>query len=127
MPSGQGVDKPRRENDSGRMVPRERWTPTTAITGPMGAVTAQVGPNDRGTAMAAWAGPQGHHAEVTSDVYSGGQGPYSGMEHNRYVAGPFRTPLRAQVAAESLANRVESGAGYDQYQNDSWTEHRGRR
>ena len=104
------------------------WRPTTAITGPMGAVTAHIPePNDAGTTMAAWSGPQGHHAEVEQDVWSGGQGPYTGMEHNRYVAGPFRTQARAQIAAESLANRVESGSGHERYENDSWTEYRRRR
>jgi len=86
----------------------QHWRPTTAITGPLGAVTQHIpDPDDSGITMAAWAGPHGHHAEVE-------------QASNRYVAGPYRTQARAQIAAESLANRVDAGVGHDQYQADSW-------
>ena len=118
-----GVDT---SGHSGRMVPKDRWKPTTAITGPMGAVTAHVPtPNDSGITMAAWAGPQGHHAEVEHDV-AAGYGNMRGMEHARYVAGPFRTQARAQVAAESLASRVENDGNTKPYQQERWSEYRGR-
>jgi hypothetical protein len=125
MSSGPGVPKPRRENESGRMVPKERWSPISAGSqiGPMGQVLARNERPDRDISMAAWQGPSGHHAEVEQELGTR-YGSYRGIEHNRYVAGPFRTPVRAQVAAESLANRVESGAGHERYENDSWTEYR---
>lgn len=100
----------------------QHWRTTSAITGPMGAVTAHMpDPDDRGITMQAWAGPQGHHAVVEQDKDWYGGRSYSGNETNRYVAGPFRTGVRAQVAAQSLANRVQSGVGHDQYLADSWT------
>lgn len=131
MASGPGVDKPRTENHPNRQVGphlSQHWRTTDAITGPMGAVTAHMPtPSDSGITMAAWSGSQGHHAEVEQDLDVRGAGPYSGIEHNRYVAGPFRTQVRAQIAAESLANRVEAGSGHERYENDSWTEYSRRR
>lgn len=109
------------------MVPRERWSPIGPgdQTGPMGQVTARNWRPDQSMDMAAWEGPTGHHAEVRQSVDTQ-YGRYAGIEHNRYVAGPFRTPLRAQVAAEALGNRVQAGAGTERYENDSYTEY-GRR
>jgi len=91
-----------------------QWRPTNPAdihSGPLGELTSHA--MTPGMSLAAWEGSGGHLAEVSHDAAFGSR--YQGMESNRYVAGPFRTPLRAQVAAESLANRVESGVGHDQY------------
>lgn len=50
--------------------------------------------------MSTWAGAGGHSAEVEERTGS-----------NRYVAGPYRTPHRAQVAAASLTDRARTGGG----------------
>jgi hypothetical protein len=50
--------------------------------------------------MSTWAGTGGHSAEV--EERSGTQ---------RYVAGPYRTQHRAQVAATSLTDRARTGGG----------------
>lgn len=121
-------------NHPGRQVGKE-WYPINPgdQTGPMGTVTARNWRPDQSIDMASWSGPSGHHAEVEQRVSISGEGPYSGIEHNRYVAGPFRTPARAQIAAESLANRAESNpydkdaAGTARYENDSYTEYGRRR
>jgi hypothetical protein len=48
--------------------------------------------------MSTWSGQQGHSAEVEER-----QG------ENRYVAGPYRTQYRSQVAAEALTERARGG------------------
>jgi hypothetical protein len=112
----------------------DRWHPISAgsQTGPMGQVTARDWRPDQNIDMAAWQGPGGHHAEVEQRVDTS-YGFQRGTEHNRFVAGPFRTPYRAQVAAQSLANRAASdpydkdAAGTARYENDSYTEYGRRR
>lgn len=106
------------------MVPRERWSAINPgdQTGPMGTVLARNTRPDQSMQMTAWQGPGGHHAEVEQNL-AASYGGYGGIEHNRYVAGPFRTPARAQVAAEALGNRVQAGSGIERYENDSWAEY----
>ena len=121
-------------NHPGRQVGPQRWHPIDAgsQTGPMGQVTARNWMPDQRIDMASWQGPSGHHAEVEQRVDTS-YGFTRGTEHNRFVAGPFRTPYRAQVGAEALANRAASdpydkdAAGTAKYENDSYTEYGRRR
>jgi hypothetical protein len=138
MSSGPGVPKPRRENDPNRQVGphlSQHWRPIHEgdQTGPMGNVFARLEQPDHDLMVTAWNGPGGNHAEVERDLAVTGEGPYSGIEHQRYVAGPFRTPLRARIAGEALANRAVSNpydkdaAGTAKYENDSYMEYGRRR
>lgn len=121
---GEPGDQPTIASQSQRLSPH--WKAIQGHSGPMGEVTARMAANDRGTSLAAWSGAAGHHAEVEAEVPVALGGLRSGLEHNRYVAGPFRTQFRAQVAAESLANRVENESGHEKYENSSWFESRRR-
>jgi hypothetical protein len=86
----------------GRQVGRERWTPTTAITGPMGQVTMHAhGLGQAEPYLSSWKGPGGHTAGVEHWTPA-----YGGVEQNNYTAGPFRTQQRSIIAAEALSNRA---------------------
>jgi len=54
--------------------------------------------HDEHYGMSTWSGAGGHSAEVEERTGS-----------NRYVAGPYRTQYRAQVAAGALADRARTG------------------
>lgn len=88
----------RSEEHPGRRVPRERWDMQGwNITGhEIGAKTG--GASSEHYDMSTWSGPQGHTAEVEER-----HGDTS------YVAGPYRTQFRSQVAAESLRDRASTG------------------
>lgn len=87
----------RSEDHPGRRVPRERWDMKGwNISGTIGAKQGQA--EDEHFIMSTWAGPAGHTAEVETR---------HGDES--YTAGPYRTQLRSQVAAESLTERVRGG------------------
>lgn len=137
MSSGPGVPKPRRENEPNRQVGphlSQHWRPIPEgdQTGPMGNVFARLERPDQNMAITAWHGPEGSHAEVEQDVDTS-YGFMKGVEHKRFVAGPFRTPHRARVAGEALGNRAASdlydndAAGTAKYENDSYTEYGRRR
>lgn len=56
--------------------------------------------SDEHYAMSTWSGAGGHSAEVEERTGNA-----------RYVAGPYRTSHRAQVAATSLTDRARTGGG----------------
>lgn len=58
------------------------------------------GRNTEHFALSTWSGPAGHTAEVEERHGEGS-----------YVAGPYRTQHRAQIAAGSLTERVAGGGG----------------
>lgn len=114
--------KPDRAGHPSRQVGRYNWRGTGVweVTQPqMGKLTSvsdysMEGPT--GIEMGAWEGPKGHTAEVRHYQYeSQGFGRRPDIEETNYTAGPFRTQYRAQVAAGSLAERVESGRGVERY------------
>jgi len=64
--------------------------------------------HDEHYSMSTWAGAGGHSAEVEERTGNA-----------RYVAGPYRTQHRAQVAAGALTDRARVGGG-DRYQRRSY-------
>jgi hypothetical protein len=104
------------------MVPKERWLPTSSISGPMGQAFARTDQDPRGISMTAWQGPSGHHAEIEHESEESYGGAYGGITNSRYVAGPYRTPRRARIAAEAGANRIEAGKDMSKYESGSYTD-----
>jgi hypothetical protein len=97
--------------DPSRKVGRENWKHWDAPTavwqahGESGKLAAVAG-NDMNQELTSWHGPHGYTAEVEHrEPVSGGE------EHAIYVAGPFRTKARSQIAAESLGHRVSKARG----------------
>ena len=70
---------------------------------------------DRGVEAATYKGEGGHSAEVHEHYFeSRGPGRRPDLESERYIAGPYKTSFRAQIAAEGLAHRVAGGRA-DEY------------
>jgi hypothetical protein len=100
----------------------QHWRQSSGTTGPMGAQTHSLAPNDAGISASVWQGPAGYHAEVQhqyDEAYGGG---YGGISNSRYVVGPLRTEGRALRAAEAGANRVEAGKDMSKYESGSYTD-----
>lgn len=63
--------------------------------------------------------PDSHGGHMASVVREDDYDPESGRG-DRYGAGPFRTPQRAQIAAEALGNRVVNHGDTDQYHRERY-------
>lgn len=104
---------PRRKADA--------WRPITGQTNTKGSIVA---------AKYLGEDPYEHRLEVTQGRSSPGFSAdvdyvenvaHHGTETSQYSAGPFRTQRRAEIAAESLANRAYSGKG-EMYKTGSYYE-----
>jgi hypothetical protein len=98
------------------------WKPVTGHTNTVGNVVSNqyVGED-----------PYEHRLEVTQGRKSPGFSAdvdyvehvgYHGTDTSNYRAGPFRTQRRAEIAAESLHNRAESGKDLETYKVGSYHE-----
>ena len=89
------------------------WRPVSGWTGPNGAVVSRTsagGPYGGGEVVRK-NDDSGYVANLTHNVGATNQG----LWNERYVAGPYRTQQRAEIAGSALANRVDKGKGTEDY------------
>jgi hypothetical protein len=111
----------------------ETWRPRSGTTGPLGSLTQRyenLDVNRLGLSHEVWEQGGRYTGAVTHtahDPYPGYRG--GGFQTSNYVAGPFRTERRAQVASEALGRRAERGIDNPEesdpsggYQTERWSE-----
>jgi hypothetical protein len=108
MPVGPQRGQKKRQGWRGTGV----WQVTQPNLGKLTGVHTAGMEGHTGIEMGTWHGGGGHSAEVRHHyLESTGLGRRPELEETTYTAGPFKTNYRAQIAAEGLARRVESGRG----------------
>lgn len=62
-----------------------------------------------GTELGVWEGEKGHTAEVRHHEWGSSMSGRPELQETNYTAGPFRSQLRAQIAAPALRRRAVRG------------------
>ena len=106
----------RSEHSPNRQVGPHRWRGLGVwqVSDPrLGSLTSTANydmEGDEGIEMGAWRGEHGHTAEVRRHyLESQGTGRRPELEEENFTAGPFKSEMRAQIAAGGLARRVNRG------------------
>jgi hypothetical protein len=112
----------------------ETWRPSTSTTGPLGTLTQRyqnVDTNWMGLSHEVWEKEGRYMGAVTHTEHDPYPGYRGGVQTTNYVAGPFRTERRAQIASEALGKRAERGIDNPEetdpsggYQTERWSEGR---
>jgi len=108
--AGHGSAPPEDRGDNSSRKVHEGWAGTGRyqISGYHGRMTGQETRSHEGHAVTSWeSGPEQHVGLVEHEQPAGFTG--RGVDVTSYAAGPYRTQLRAQVAASALSERVAGG------------------
>ena len=105
MPSGHGTNKPDTAGHPARVVAKENWRGTGIwdVSSPLGKLhTVASDPDEYGEhGLTAWQTEKGYVGQVEHHEPVSG-----GWQEHTHQTPAFRTPLRAQIGAESLSRRI---------------------